>query len=54
MNVVFISAVQLSESIIYIHISTLFKILFPYRSLQSIEKSPWCYTVLLNLNRLCQ
>ena len=29
---------------IYI-ISTLFKILFPYRSLQSIEKSSLCYTV---------
>ena len=34
-NVVLVSVVQQSESVI--HISTLFQILFPYRSLQSIE-----------------
>ena len=27
------------------HISTLFNILFPYKSLQSIESSSLCYTV---------
>ena len=32
-----VSDVQQSESIIHIHTPTLFKILFPYRSLQSIE-----------------
>ena len=32
-----VSAVQQSESVIHIHISTLLKILFSYRSLQSIE-----------------
>ena len=36
--------VQQSESIIGIHISTLFLILFPYRSLQSIELSSLHYT----------
>ena len=44
-NVVLVSAVQQSESVIHIHISTLFKILFPYRSLQSIEQCSLCYTV---------
>ena len=42
-NVVLVSAVQQSESVI--HISTLFQILFPYRLLQSIEQSSLCYTV---------
>ena len=32
-----VSTVQQSESVIHIHISTLFKILSPYRSLQSAE-----------------
>ena len=36
-NVVLVSGVQHSESVIQAHISTLFKILFPYRSLQSME-----------------
>ena len=36
-NVMLVSGVQQSESIIHIHISTLFKILFPYRPLRSIE-----------------
>ena len=44
-NVVLVSAVQQSESVIHIHISTLFQILFPSRSLQSIEQSSLCYTV---------
>ena len=34
-----------AKRIIHIHISTLFQILFPYRSLQSIEQSSLCYTV---------
>ena len=36
-NVVLVSGIQQSESVIHIHISILFQILFPYRSLQSIE-----------------
>ena len=44
-NVVLVSAIQQSESVTHIDISALFKILFPYRSLQSIEKSSLCYTV---------
>ena len=42
-NVVLVSAVQQSESVI--HISTLFQILFSRRSLQSIEQSSLCYRV---------
>ena len=42
---VLVSDVQQSESDIHIHISTLFQILFPYRPLQSIEKSSLHYTV---------
>ena len=37
-NVVLVSAVQQSESVIHIHIPTLFKILFPYRYPQLIDK----------------
>ena len=44
-NVVLLSAVQQSETVIHIHISTLVQIPFPYRSLQSIEKNSLCYTV---------
>jgi len=36
-NVVLVSGVQPSESVIHVLISTVFKILFPYGSLQSIE-----------------
>ena len=43
-NVVLVSAVA-EQSVIHIHISTLFQILFPYRSLQSTEQSCLCYTV---------
>ena len=32
-NVVLVSGIQQSESVIHIHIFTLFKILFPYRPL---------------------
>ena len=44
-NVVLVSAVQQSKSAIHIHISTLFQVPFPIRSLQSIEQSSLCYTV---------
>ena len=44
-NVVLVLGVQQSESVIHIHISTLFQILFPHRPLQSIEQSFLCYTV---------
>ena len=36
-NVVLVSGVQQSDSVIHIHISPLFQILFPYRLLQNIE-----------------
>ena len=36
-NVVLVSSVHQSESVIHLHIYTFFSILFPYRSLQSIE-----------------
>ena len=36
-NVVLVSGVPQSESVIHIHISVLFYISFPYRLLQSIE-----------------
>ena len=42
-SVVLLSVVQQSESVV--RISTLFQILFPYRSLLSIEQSSFCYTV---------
>ena len=42
-NVVLVSGVQQSNSVIYIYIK--FQILFPYRSLQNIEYSPLCSTV---------
>ena len=44
-NVVLVSDVQQTESVTHIHISNNFQILFPYRSLQSIEQSSLCYTV---------
>ena len=39
------SGIEQRESVIHVHICSLFKILFPYRSLQSIEWSSLCYTV---------
>ena len=42
-NVVLISAVHQSDSVIHIYI--LFQILFPYRLVQNIEYSYLCYTV---------
>ena len=44
-NVVLDSAVQQNESVVNVHISTLFQIHFPYGSLQSIEQSSLCSTV---------
>ena len=47
-NVVLVSDVQESDSVIYIHVSILFQILFPFRLLQNIEQSSLCYTVGLS------
>ena len=44
-NVVLVSGVQQSDSVIHIHVSILFQILFPFRLLQNIEYSALCYTV---------
>ena len=38
-NNVLVSGVQQSDSVIHIHVSILFQILFPFRLLQSIEQS---------------
>ena len=38
-NVVLVSGVQQSDSVIHIHVSILFQILFPFRLLQNIEQS---------------
>ena len=46
-KVVLVSGVQQSDSVIYTHISLLFKILFPFRLLQNIEQSSLCCTVSL-------
>ena len=46
-NVVLVSGVQVqkSDSALCTHISILFKILFPFRLLQSTEQTSLCYTV---------
>ena len=44
-NIVLVSDVQQSGSVIHIHVSILFQILFPFRLLQNIEQSSLCYTV---------
>ena len=44
-NVVLVSGVQQSDSVIRIHVSILFQILFPFRLLQNIEQHSLCYTV---------
>ena len=41
-NVVLVSGGQQSDSIIHIHVSILFQILFPTRSLHNIEQSSLC------------
>ena len=44
-NVVLVSGIQQSDSLIHIHVSVLFQILFPFRLLQCTEKSFLCYIV---------
>ena len=44
-NVVLVSGVQQSDSVIHIHVSILFQILFPFRLSDNIEQSSLCYTV---------
>ena len=44
-NVVLVSGVQQSDSVIHIHVSILFHILFSIRLLQNTEQSSLCYTV---------
>ena len=44
-NVVLVSGVQQSDSVIHIHVSILLKIIFPFRLLHNIEQSSLCYTV---------
>ena len=60
-NVVLVSGIQQSDSVIHIHVSILFRIISPFRLLQSIEQSSLCYTVgpcwlsILNITlRTCQ
>ena len=43
-NVVIISAVQQSGSVIHVHTSILFQILFPCRPSQNIRQNSLCYT----------
>ena len=42
-----VSAVQQSDSVIHVHTSILFQILFPDRVSQNIGSSAVCYTVVL-------
>ena len=42
-NSVIISALQQNDSVIHIHLSTLFQFLFPYRLSQNIGESSLCY-----------
>ena len=44
-NVVLVSGVQQSDSVIHIHVPILFQIIFPFRLLYNIEQSSLCYTV---------
>ena len=44
-NVVLVSGGQQSDSVIYIHVSILCQILFPFKLLQNIERSSLCYAV---------
>ena len=44
-NVVLVSGVQQGDSVIHIHVSIHFQILFPLRLLQDIEQSSLCYTI---------
>ena len=42
-NVVLVSGVQQSDSVIHIQVSILFQVLFPLKLLQNIEQSSLCY-----------
>ena len=44
-NVVIVSGVQQSDSVVHVHVSILFQILFPVRLLHNIEQSSLCSTV---------
>ena len=44
-SAVLVSGVQQGDSVIHIHIFTLFRILFPFSLLQNIEQNSLCYTV---------
>jgi len=44
-NVVLVSGLQQSDSVIHTHVSIHFQILFPYRLLQNIKQSSMCCTV---------
>ena len=44
-NIVLVSGVQQSDSVIRIHVSILFQVLFSFRLLQNTEQSSLCYTV---------
>ena len=44
-NVVLVSGVQQSDSVLYIHVFILFQIISPIMLLQNIEQSSLCYTV---------
>lgn len=44
-NVVLVSGIQRSDSIIHIHVSILFQILFPVRLLCNVEQSSLCYAI---------
>ena len=44
-NVVLVSGVQQSDSVIHIYVSIVFQILFPFRLLHNIEQSSLCYMV---------
>ena len=50
-NVVLVSGVQQSGSVMHIHLSVLFQILFPYRLLLSVESS--LYYIAGTVDCLC-
>ena len=44
-SVVLVLGAQQSGSVLHIHVSILFQILFPFRLLHNIEQRSLCYTV---------
>ena len=44
-NAVLVSGVQQSDSVVHIHVSILFQVLFPFTLFHNIEQSSLCYTV---------